>query len=847
MISKDIKDDPIQPGFPDEGGDIDIHMPDPSPLGEPQVNQDGSMTINLDPDGEEPQAPSFGSNLANHMEDRELSRIGRDLIERYEIDVESRKEWEQAYIDGLTLLGIKMEDRSVPWNGACGVFHPVLMEAVVRFQSQTIMELFPPQGPAKVKIVGAETPDLQAQSDRVKNELNYILTELMEDYRDDTELLLFRIALCGSGFRKVYYDPTYNLPAAKFVAAEDLVVAYGETSLRTCGRVTYVDKISRNEFKRRQLAGFYRDVDIGEPVFSRNEIDEKESELTGLGEASQSPDRYTVLEFHVDYDVDMEDDSDSDQSEIAKPYIIHVDKDSGKVLAIYRNWDPTDKLMRKKNYFVHYKYVPGLGFYGLGLIHIIGGLAKSSTGILRQLVDAGTLSNLPGGLKSRGLRIKGDDTPIRPGEFRDVDVGSGDIQKNIAFLPYKEPSAVLYQLLGNIVEEARRVGSVADMNIGDGKQEAPVGTTLALMERAMKVQSAVQARNHGSLHQELRLIKDIVTNFMGPSYEYNVGGPFDRSKDFSSVDVVPVSDPGATTMSQRVVQYQAVIQLASQNPAIYDMRKLNLDMLNVLGIKDAQSLVPDKTANIQPCDPVSENMAILNGQPVKAFPFQDHKSHIAVHMAMVNDPKIKQFVSQTPQAAASQGAIYAHIAEHMAFDYRNEIEKQLGTEMPPLGQQLPPDVENQLSALVAKAAEQVLEDSKDKMAQQKAEEAQQDPLVQLQKRELDIKQMAVEAKSHEAAAKLVLDAHKSDQDAKLEAVRIAAQYGQSADQVKASIASAQVQREASIRQASTQKDNAALGLAGNLASKLMDTGAKMHIEKNKLKNNPNTQGPEGGS
>ena len=847
MIDKSLEPVPEIGSLPPEAGQgegmsdgsIDMSMLlGPGNTPNMEEHDDGSATIHFtDSQSDEPRTKNFTDNLAEVMEDGDLQKVGSDLTSLYDTDLESRKGWEDAYKAGMDLLGIKVEDRTKPWPGACGVYHPVLMEAVVRFQAQAMMELFPPQGPAKTKIIGLETPETQAQADRVKNELNHILVEDMEDYRDETETLLFRLALAGSAFRKTYYDPISKIPCAKFVPAEDLVVNYGESNLRTASRITYVDKISSNEMKKRMASGFYRDVELDKPTLtSKDSISAKEDDITGM-RASGDPDRYTVLEIHTYYDVDASDDSDDEEDEeheVALPYIIHIEEASGKVLAIYRNWDQNDPQKAKKNYFTHYKYVPGMGFYGFGLIHIIGGLAKSGTGILRQLVDAGTLSNLPGGLKSRGLRIKGDDSPIRPGEFRDVDVMGGDIAKNITFLPYKEPSAVLYQLLGNIVDEARRVGSIADMNVGDMKQEAPVGTTLALMERAMKVMSAVQARCHASLQQELRLIANIVKNFMGPQYSYSQSGQFNRSQDFGSVDIVPVSDPGATTMSQRVVQYQAVIQLAAQNPQIYDMRKLNLDMLNVLGIKDAQSLIPDPS-NIPMADPVSENMSILKGSPAKAYQTQDHESHIQVHMAFVNDPSIKQFVSQTPQAATAVQAMYAHIAEHMAYKYRNDIEKQMGTELPPLGQQLPPDVENHLSALVAQAAEQVLEQSKTKEQQAQNLQAQQDPMIQLQQRELDLKEMALKQKAGEASAKIQLAAHDADQKAALQASQIAAQYGANADRAKLDKARQDQEAFKQDKNLIHDQHNEAANRAVTLASKGMDIAGKIAIEKIKPK------------
>lgn len=744
----------------------DIDVPDTqNPEG---LNPDGSLTIVLEREAKELPDGPFDQNLAEVLEDSVLTGISNDLMEAYEADEASRSDWKKTYTDGLDLLGIKMDDRTKPWPGACGVYHPILTEAVVRFEAQAIMEIFPPQGPAKTKIMGQETPDRVKQAQRIQEELNYILTEKMTDYRDETEALLFRLPLAGSAFRKVYYDQTWQRPAAKFVPAENLVVSYGESDIRCCGRVTYIDSISENELKRRQASGFYRKVELSDPPpVETTDIQDKENRLTGV-KAPTPDDRYEILEFHVDYDIDQVQDSEDD---IGLPYVISIEKSSKKVLAVYRNWREDDPLKAKRDYFVHYRYLPGLGFYGFGLIHVLGGLAKSATSILRQLVDAGTLSNLPGGLKSRGLRIKGDDSPIRPGEFRDVDVSSGAIKDSITFLPYKEPSAVLYQLLGNVVDEGRRVGSIADMEMGDLKQEAPVGTTLALMERALKVMSAVQARLHASLQQELRLIARVVKDYLPNQYEYDVGGQFDRRADFEGIQVIPVSDPGATTMSQRVVQYQAVIQLASQNPQIYDLRKLNYNMLNVLGIKDADQLVPDP-ANVKAADPVSENESILRGSPVKVFPWQDHEAHMQVHLAMLNDPKIQQLVSQSPQAGVLTQAMSAHITDHLAAAYRQGIEQQLGTPLPPEGQELPPELEVQISRLTAQAAPRLLQQHSNEQAAQEAQQQAQDPLVQLQQQDLAIKLTKVQQDGKIAQAKLTLDAAKMDQDAALSAAKL---------------------------------------------------------------------------
>ena len=810
-----------------------------------EMNEDGGATVTLP--GDETPASTGGDhddNLAIAMEDSNLGALASELVRHFEADKNSRKEWERTYTSGLDLLGIAMEDRTKPWPGACGVYHPVLAEAVVRFEAQAIMELFPPEGPAKTNIIGEDTPERIAQAQRVQTELNYILTKKMTDYRDETESLLFRLPLAGSSFRKVYFNSVYKRPEAKFVAAEDFVVPYGETDLRTAGRYTQVDRVSKHELKRRMASGLYRDIDLSDPVGNQDDIQEKMDEVSGVQISTEIDIDYTILEMHAEIDLAGFEDKDSKgvDSGLALPYIVSIERDSQKILAIYRNWDPKDALKQKRDYFVHYKYMPGLGFYGFGLIHLIGGLAKSSSSILRQLVDAGTLSNLPGGLKARGLRIKGDDSPIRPGEFRDVDVGGATIKDSIAFLPYKEPSIVLYQLLGQIVDEARRVGSIADLEIGDMKQEAPVGTTLALMERALKVMSAVQARNHYSLEQELGLVAKVVAQYMPSQYDYDVGGNFDRRADFTGVDVVPVSDPGATTMSQRVVQYQAVVQLASQSPQVYDMRKLNLDMLNVLGIKDATSLIPDPSNSPQ-TDPVTENMNIIKGSPVKAFPAQDQEAHLAVHMAFMQDPKIQAMVGQSPQANMIQQAMMAHLADHLAFQYRNQIEEQLGTSLPAVGQPLPPDLEVQVSRLVAQAAPQLLQQHQAQDAQQHAEAVQQDPMVQLQQAELAIKQMQMEMKAELDKAKLMLDAAKADANTMIELAKIHSQQ-----QIEGVKVGSQIGQEKSRRVHEGNIQNAKAGnpaiqneedrkaeLENTVVGKGIDVAGKLAVERAKPK------------
>ena len=774
-ISKALVAGGMSSDMPDEDTDIEVH----------EMDDAEGTTFSFGGDDEQKPPPEFSSNLAEYVSDETLAMLETEIKENFENDLESRREWENVYRDGLDLLGIKSDDRVKPWPGACGVYHPVLTEAVVRFEAQAIMEIFPPQGPAKTSIIGAEDAKKLAQARRVQDELNYILTTKMTDYRDETETMLFQLPLAGSAFRKIYYDTTMRRPSAKFVAAENFVIAYGESDIRSAARYTFVDDISKNTLKKRQVSGFYRDISLQDEPYQPTQIENQVDDITGIRPTMTVMDRYTICEQYTYLDLEGFEDKDADGEDtgIGLPYIVSFHKETGKILAIYRNWNEKDQNKDKKEYFVHYKYLPGLGFYGFGLIHLVGGVAKSSTSILRQLVDAGTLCNLPGGLKSRDLRIKGDDSPIRPGEFRDVDVPGGTIRDSIAFIPYKEPSTVLYQLLGNIVDEARRIGSIADLDIGDMKQEAPVGTTLALMERALKVMSAVQARVHYSLEQELRLIAQVVATFMPPNYEYQQDGQYNRQQDLSDVNIIPVSDPGASTMAQRVVQYQAVIQLASQNPQLYDMRKLNLDMLNVLGIKDANSLVPDP-GQMQPTDPVTENQNILNGAPVKAFQDQDQDAHLKVHLGMINDPQIKALVGQSPKAGIIESAAAAHVAEHLGFKYRQQIEQQLGASLPPMGQPLPPDLEVQISRLVAQAAPAVLQQSQSEAAQQQAQQAAQDPLVQLQQQELAIKQAQVSARSSADHARIMSDAAKAQQQHELGLQKLATQREIAAANIK---------------------------------------------------------------
>lgn len=756
-------------GNPGEGGlEIEIVNPDAVSI----ETEDGGAIVILGPELSDQVMPGFNSNLAEHMDARDLGALGHQLLDDFESDSHSREDWEQTYKKGLDLLGLKIEDRSSPWPGACGVFHPILAEAAVRFQSQAIMETFPAGGPVRTKIVGRVTPERERQAIRVKEDLNYILTEKMSEYRGEHERMLFALPLAGAAFKKVYFDPTLGRPASVYVPAEDFVAPYGASDLQTAPRYTHIMRKHPNEIRKLQVMGFYRDVDLSTPVPDRNEIQRTKDKLSGE-EMTEFDDRHVLYEMHVDLDLAGYEDvgKDGEPTGIALPYVVTVEKSTGVVLSIYRNWKQEDELKLKRQHFVQYGYIPGFGFYPFGLIHLVGGIAKSATSILRQLVDAGTLANLPAGLKARGLRIKGDSTPLMPGEFRDVDVPSGAIKDSITFLPYKEPSQVLAQLLGTLVEEGRRFASIADLQIGDANQNAPVGTTLALMERAMKVMSAVQARLHASMKQELDLLVDIIRTHMQGDYDYETDMGATRTDDYDGrIDVIPVTDPNAASLSQRVVQYQAALQLAQQAPQMYDLPELHREMLTVLGIQDPSKIIPSEKDK-KPMDPVSENMAILSGKPVKAFLYQDHEAHIKVHMAAMQDPKILQLVGQSPQAGPMQAAAMAHISEHIGFQYRKEIEKQLGVELPPPDEPLPEDIEVALSQLVAEAAQKLLQKDQSEVQQQEMQQKMQDPVVQAQMQDMQNKQAEIQRKT----AKDQADIELRRQQQQIEIERIASQ------------------------------------------------------------------------
>ena len=761
--------------------EIEIVNPDSVSVETP----DGGLMFDFEGESNPMGEIPFDDNLAEYIEDKELTLIAGDLISSFKSDKESRSDWERTYVEGLELLGLKHEDRTTPWDGACGVFHPLLTESVIKFQSQSIQELFPARGPVRTSIVGVIDADKEKQAGRVQDYLNYLVTEKMTEYRSETERLLFSLPLAGSAFRKVYFDPNMGRPCSMFVPAEDFVVSYGASDLVTCERATHIMKRTSNEVRKLQVSGFYSDVDIGTASDDTDEIEHKYNELTGNSSGYDNDSRHTILEMQVDLDlVGFEDVIDGEESGIQLPYVVSIDLSSRKILSIRRNYYEDDDNRMKREHFVHYQYMPGLGFYGFGLIHMIGGLAKSATSLLRQLVDAGTLSNLPGGLKSRGLRIKGDDTPIMPGEFRDVDVPGGAIRDNISFLPYKEPSNVLYQLMGDIVEEGRRFASAADVKAADMNSEAPVGTTLAILERSMKVMSAVQARLHASMRKELRLLSKIVYDFGPTDYPYSSEEGSVVREDFDGrVDVIAVSDPNSGTMAQRIMQYQAALQLSQQNPEMYDLPLLHRQMLEVLNIRDADKIIP-RDEDQKPTDPVSENMNILRGEPVKAFIYQDHEAHIKTHMAFMEDPKIQELAGKSPNAKAMQAAMASHIQDHLAFTYRQQIEKELGVELPPEGESLPEDIELRISRLVAPAAEQLKGKNQQEQQQQQAQEQQQDPIVQMAQKELQIKEMQAQAKTELDQAKMQLemakaqskadfDRQKLDQQAEIEKAKLA--------------------------------------------------------------------------
>jgi len=759
-------------------------------LDDPLIIEEESVEIILEPESE--YDSDFDDNLAEILDDGTLGKIASELVELVEADIASRKDWAESFVKGLEVLGVNYEERTEPWNGACGVYSTVLTEAAIRFQSESIMETFPAAGPVKTEIIGAIDRLKEEAAERVQADMNFKLTEEMPEYRPEHERMLYSLGLSGAAFKKVYYDPAMERQVAVFIPAEDMIVPYGASNLQNAERVTHVMRKTKNEMRRLQVSGFYRDIDLGEPVQHLSDIEKKKADQQGY--KATDDDRYQLLEVHAYWDLEGFEDKDSEGEEtgIGLPYVITIDRGTNKILAIRRNYLEDDAKKTKRQHFVDYCYIPGFGFYGMGLIHIIGGYARAGTSLIRQLVDAGTLANLPGGLKARGARIKGDDTPIQPGEFRDVDVPSGVIKDNIMMLPYKEPSGTLLTLLDRITEEGRRLGSISDMKISDMSANAPVGTTLALLERTLKTMGAVQARVHYSMKQEFKLLKGIIRDYSPAEYEYDPQGNDRQVKqsDYDMVEVIPVSDPNSSTMAQRIMQYQAVIQLAQGAPQIYDLPLLHRQMIEVLGVKNADKLIPgadDQT----PKDPISENMAFLNGKPTKAFIYQDQEAHIAAHTAFMQDPMIAAQIGQNPMAQKIQAAVMAHIAEHLAFLYRKKVEEQVGVPLPAPDSKLPEDVEVQLSRLVAQGSAQLLQLNQANQQQQQAQQQAQDPMVQMQQAELQLKGQEAQTKAQKIAAdielgkaRLELENKRIDTQAQLDMARMQAQEKQNNQKVQ---------------------------------------------------------------
>ncbi len=771
----------------DEGAELEIGIEAEIPLGgegaevEIEELEDGGVEISFGPSDDDDEEGEFGENLAELLDEGGLQDLSGDLVELIETDIGSRKEWADTFVKGMDVLGFKYEERTEPWDDACGVYSTVLAEAAIRFQAETMSETFPAAGPVKTKILGKVTKEKEDAAERVRTDMNYQLTDRMVEYRPEHERMLYSLGLAGSAFKKVYFDPSMGRQVSIYVPAEDVIVPYGASNIEQAERVTHVMRKTENEMKRLMAQGFYRDVELGEPESFPSDIEKKKAEDGGY--SLTNDERYTVFEVHADLCIDGVDD---DEDELAKPYVVTIERGTGEVLAIRRNWDEEDPLTLKRDHFVHYVYVPGFGFYGLGLIHIIGGYARAGTALIRQLVDAGTLSNLPGGLKSRGLRVKGDDTPIAPGEFRDVDVPSGNIKDNIMTLPYKEPSQTLLALLQRITEEGRRLGAISDMNVSDMSANAPVGTTLALLERQLKPMAAVQSRVHYAMKLEFKLLKGIIAEYAPEDYQYEPESGLARARkeDYALVDVIPVSDPNSSTMAQRVVQYQAVFQMAQSAPQIYDLPYLHRQMIEVLGVKNADKMVP-MSEDQKPRDPVSENMSILIGKPVKAFIYQDHEAHIAAHQSFIQDPMIAQTIGQNPQAQGMMAAMQAHIAEHLGFNYRKQIEERLGAPLPAPDEQMPEDMEIQLARLVADAGKQLTQAHQQQAAQEQAQQQAQDPMFQLQQAEVQVKQAEVQRKQQKdqtdaqiAGAKLQLDQQRVQIEAQKEGARLQSQEKQ---------------------------------------------------------------------
>lgn len=762
-----------------EGINLPAMMPEDIEIEiEHEVAPDGSVTIEFEPEAAE--NTEFNANLVESIADDALGKLCTELISQFEEDLLARRDWIQAYFKGLKLLGLKSEPRSTPWQNACGVFHPVLTEAVVRFQSEVITETFPAMGPVKTTVIGEETKENLAAALRVAEDMNYKLTTEMVEYRPEHERMLWSLPLAGSAFKKVYYDETLGRQVSIFVPAEDVVIPYGAVSLDNAERVTHVMRKSENDIKKLMNVGFYTQFDVPEVQDPLDEIEQEKQEAYGDEFSAVTDPRHRLLEIQVDIDL-MEygfKDTYGFEEGIATPYIVTINRSTNQIYSIYRNYKENDESRSRRCHFVQYNYVPGSGSYGFGLIHLIGGYAEAATSLLRQLVDTGTLSNLPGGLKTRGLRMnKGNDSPIGPGEWRDVDVPAGAIRDNLMPLPYKEPSPTLYQLLQDIIGEAKSFVNASELNVSAMSAQAPVGTTLALLERQLKVMSAIQSRMHYSMKREFQLLKGVIRDCTDDEYFYNVEkAPRSiKREDYDLCEVLPVSDPNASTMAHKVIQYQTVTQMAQQAPGIYDLKLLHRQMIEVIGIKNADKLVPIED-DVENTDPVTENQNMLVGKPVKAFIEQDHDAHIAVHIGLAQDPNVQQLLESSPNAQALMAGYQNHIAEHIGMKMRRQIEQQMGIQLPPEGEKLPPEMEQAISRMAADAMLRVTDANKAEQARKEAEQAAQDPMVQIQQQELAIKGKQVEQKDKEIEIKqqqAVADAAYKAEQIRLEEERLA--------------------------------------------------------------------------
>jgi len=759
----------------------------------PQVinEEDGGATLDFNPQMRA-QEGNFEGNIAEWLEDNILIKIASDLRTNFEDDKNSRSDWEKAYTEGLDLLGFKYEERAKPFTGATGVTHPLLAEAVTQFQAQSYKELLPPGGPVRAEILGDATPEIEQQAERIKNFMNYQVTCIMQEFDPELDQMLFHLPLAGSAFKKIYYDAQLERAVSRFIPAEDLIVPYFVSDLESCMRITHVVKMKKNDLRKNQVSGFYRDIELQPSKADISDSKEKQDSILGVEQVSFSEEEFNLLEMHVDLDIPGFEDKDetNNPTGIMLPYIVTIDEDSGKVLSIYRNWRQGDGSRKKKQYFTHYKFLPGLGFYGFGLIHMLGGLSRTATAALRQLIDAGTLSNLPAGFKARGLRIKDDDEALNPGEWRDVDAPGGNLRESLMPLPYKEPSATLFQLLGFVTDAGRRFAGVTDMMMGEnaGSQQQPVGTTMAILERGMKVMSAIHKRLHYAQKIEFKLLAKVFSEYLPPEYPYMVanGNQMVKQTDFDDrVDVIPVSDPNIFSMAQRVTLAQTQLQLAQSSPEMHDLHEAYRRMYSALGVQNIEKVLPPPPQP-QPTDPAIENAGTLNAQKPVAFPDQDHSAHIRAHRAFMSSMLVK-----TNPAVMS--LLQSHITEHVGFMARAMVQEEMQPEMDKLmqqyGGQLPQEVQAQIEMQMESAVAIKIAEIIEQMVAEEQEMFDQmgdDPLVQLKQQEIDIKKNEAELKAQQMGEKQALEEKKMSQKEGLDREKMQSQ--EDIAQLKANVA-----------------------------------------------------------